>query len=262
LVATSQVRAPGGPFIIALGASPRRAGDLVTQFASMSGAPVSVVLINPAIGGASHNLSNKSVVSNLVNLAARQDCVAVIASPPHQSFQMPMTDGQQVCRNVHHPDGIMINGKAHDPAKKENAIFTNCLKIVTSATVHDARFVIEGPVSLAQASPYTQHGHKDHAALWDTTAWREFVATAGDHRVEFDMCFSNNDHSASAHTVSKRTTQLASDAKTYPYLILKFDQRWCKDKRAHHHVSNRDTKLLPYFNHELLGLLEGRVDRA
>ncbi len=41
---------------------------------------------------------------------------------------MPMTDGQQVCRNVHHPDRIMINGKAHDLAKKENAIFTNCLK--------------------------------------------------------------------------------------------------------------------------------------
>ena len=36
LVATSEVRAPGGPFIIALGASPRRAGDLVTQLASKS----------------------------------------------------------------------------------------------------------------------------------------------------------------------------------------------------------------------------------
>ena len=76
----------------------------------MSGAPVSIVLIDPAIGGASHDLSNESVVSNLVNLAARQDCIAVIASPSRQSFQMPMTDGQQVYRNVHHPDGIMING--------------------------------------------------------------------------------------------------------------------------------------------------------
>ena len=198
MVAMSEMRAPGGPFIIALGASPRRADDLVTQLASMSGAPVSIVLIDPTIGGASQDLSNESVVSNLVNLAARQDCVAVSASPPRQSFQMPMTDGQQVCRNVHHPDGIMINGKAHDLAKKENAIFTNCLKIVASATVHDARFVIEGPVSLAQASPY--------AALWDTTAWREFVATAGDHRVEFDMCFFNNDQAESAHTASKRTT--------------------------------------------------------
>ena len=72
----------------------------------------------------------------------------------------------------------MINGKAHDLAKKENAIFTNCLKIVTSATVHDARFVIEGPVSLAQASHFAQRGHEDHAALWDTTAWREFVAAS------------------------------------------------------------------------------------
>jgi hypothetical protein len=105
---------------------------------------------------------------NLINLAARQDCVAVIASPPRQSFQMLMTDGQQVCRNVHHPDGIMINGKAHDLAKKENAIFTNCLQIVAIATVHDARFVIEGPVSLAQASPEAQHGHEDHAALTTT----------------------------------------------------------------------------------------------
>ena len=95
-----------------------------------------------------------------------------------------MTDRQQICRNVHHPDGIMINGKAHDLAKKENAIFTNCLKIVASATVHDAMFVIEGPVSLAQASPYAQRGHEDHAALWNTTAWREFVATAGAHRVQ------------------------------------------------------------------------------
>ena len=119
----------------------------------MSGAPVSIVLIDPTIGGASHDLSNESDVSNRVNLAARQDCVAVIASLPRQSFQMPMTDGQQVCRNVHHPYGIMINGKAHDLAKKENAIFTNCLKIVTSATVHDARFVIESLVSLAQVSP-------------------------------------------------------------------------------------------------------------
>ncbi len=67
----SEVRAPGGPFIIVLGAGPRRAGDLVTQLASMNKAPVSIVLINPAIGGASHNLSNESVVSNLVNLAAR-----------------------------------------------------------------------------------------------------------------------------------------------------------------------------------------------
>ncbi len=36
-------------------------GDLVTQLASMSGAPVSIVLIDPAIGGASHDLSNESV---------------------------------------------------------------------------------------------------------------------------------------------------------------------------------------------------------
>ena len=127
---------------------------------------------------------------------------------------MPMTYGQQVCRNVHHPDRIMINGKAHDLAKKENVIFTNCLKIVTSATVDDARFVIEGSGSLTHASPYTQRGHGYHAALWDTTAWREFVATAGDHSVEFDMCFSDNDHAESAHTASKRTTRLASDAKT------------------------------------------------
>ena len=102
----------------------------------------------------------------------------------------------------------MINGKAHNLAKKENAIFTNCLKIVASATVHDARFVMEGPVSLAQASPYAQRGHKNHAAHWDTTAWREFVATAGDHRVEFDMCFFHNDQAGSAHTASKRTTRL------------------------------------------------------
>ena len=111
MVATSEVRAPGGPFIIALGAGSRRAGDLVTQLASKSGATVSIVLIDPAIGGASHDLSNESVVSNLINLAARQDCVAVIASPPCQSFQMPMTDVQQVYRNVHHPDGIMINAR-------------------------------------------------------------------------------------------------------------------------------------------------------
>ena len=90
---------------------------------------------------------------------------------------------------------------------------------MTSATVHDARFFIAGPVSLAQVSPYAQRGHKDHAALWDTTAWREFVATVGDHGVEFDMCFSDNDHAESAHTVSKRTTRLASDAKTHPYLV-------------------------------------------
>jgi hypothetical protein len=86
LVATSEVRAPGGPFIIALGAGPRRAGDLITELASMSGAPVSIVLIDPAIGGASHDLSNESVVSNLIHLAAGQDCVAVIASPPRRSF--------------------------------------------------------------------------------------------------------------------------------------------------------------------------------
>ncbi len=92
-------------------------------------------------------------------------------------------------------------------------------------TVHDSRFVIEGPVSLAQAFPYAQPGHEDHAALWDTTAWREFIATAGNHRVEFDMGSSDNDHAESAHTVSKRTTRLASDAKTHPYLILKFGQR-------------------------------------
>ena len=78
----------------------------------------------------------------------------------------------------------MINGKAHDLAKKENAIFTNCPKILASATVHGAKFVIEGLVSLAQASTYAQRGHEDHAALWDTTAWREFVATAGAHRVQ------------------------------------------------------------------------------
>jgi hypothetical protein len=119
-----------------------------------------------------------------------------------------------------------INGKAHDPAKNENAIFINCLKILSSATVHDARFFIEGPVSLAQASPYAQRGHEDHAALSDSTAWREFIATAGDQRVEFDMCFFDKDHAESAHTVSKCTIRLASDAKTHPYLILKFGQRW------------------------------------
>ena len=77
---------------------------------------------------------------------------------------------------------------------------------MASATVHDTRFVIEGPVSLAQASPYAQHGYEDHAVLWDITAWREFVATADDHRVEFDMCFFDNDQAESAHTASKRTT--------------------------------------------------------
>ncbi len=41
--------------------------------------------------------------------------------------------------------------------------------------------------------------------------------------------------------MSKRTTRLASDEKTHPYLVLKFGQRWCKDKHAHNHMSNRDT---------------------
>ncbi len=67
------------------------------------------------------------------------------------------------------------------------------------------------------------------------------------------MCFSDNDRAESAHTVSKHTTRLASDAKTHPYLVLKFDQRWCKDKHAYTHISNRDTALSPYFNHEFLG---------
>ena len=52
-----------------------------------------------------------------------------------------------------------------------------------------------------------------------TDARREFVATAGNHSVEFDMCFFDNDQAESAHTVSKRTTRLASDAKTHPYLV-------------------------------------------
>ena len=67
------------------------------------------------------------------------------------------------------------------------------------------------------------------------------------------MCFFDNDQAESAHTASKRTTQLASDAKTHPYLVLKFGQRWCNDKHAHNHMSNRDSTLSPYINHELLG---------
>ena len=77
----------------------------------MSGAPVSIAIIDPAVGGASHDLSNELVVSGLVLLAARHDCMAVIASPPRQSFQLSATIGQPVCRNVHYPDGIMVNGQ-------------------------------------------------------------------------------------------------------------------------------------------------------
>ena len=71
----------------------------------------------------------------------------------------------------------------------------------------------------------------------------EFVTTAGDHRVEFDMWSSNNNHAENAHTVSKHTARLASNANTHPYRVLKFGQRWCKDKHAYNHMSNRDTTL-------------------
>ena len=33
---------------------------------------------------------------------------------------------------------------------------------------------------------------------------------------------------------------------------MKFGQRWCNERHAHNHISNRDTALSPYFNHELL----------
>ncbi len=172
----------------------------------MSGAPVSIVLIDPAVGGASHDLSNKLVVSGLVPLAARHDCIAVIAFQPRQSLQLSATSGQPVCRNVHYSDGIMVNDQIHDLARQDNSILANCLKIVASATVHDARFVIKGPVSLVQTSPYAQRGHEDHTAFWDTGAWHEFVASAGDHRVEFNMCFFDHEHADSAHPISKQTT--------------------------------------------------------
>ena len=127
LVATAEVRAPEEPFVIVLGAGPRRAGDLVSQLASMSGAPVFIVLINPAVGGARHDLSNESVISGLVLLAARRDCMAVIASPPRQSYQLSATSGQPMYRNVQSPEGIMINGQVNDLAKQENSILANCI---------------------------------------------------------------------------------------------------------------------------------------
>ena len=204
-VAMAKVRAPGGPSIIIFGAGPRCAGDLVSQLASMSGAPISIVIIDPAVSGASHNLSNKLVVSGLGLLAARHDCRTVIASPPRQSFQLSATSGQPVFRNMHYPDGIMVNGQIQDLSRQESSTLAKCHKIIASANVHDARFVIEGPVLLAQTSPYAQRGHEDHAALWDTSAWHEFVASAGDHHVEFDMCSFDHGHAESAHPIPKRT---------------------------------------------------------
>jgi len=85
MVASSFLSSPGGPFILYLCSGPRRSGDFAEQIASLA-AGVRTILVDTALGGARHDLARPDVAAVLVKLAARHDCVAVLASPPCKSF--------------------------------------------------------------------------------------------------------------------------------------------------------------------------------
>jgi hypothetical protein len=120
------------------------------------------------------------VTAVLVKLAARHDCVAVIASPPCKSFSAlqhnSVAGSGDVCRDLDSPHGILVSGDVHPRAAAGNLVLCNCLRIIRTALAHDAAFILKSPVSRASGSPYAIGGRETHAITRRYLKVREYEA--------------------------------------------------------------------------------------
>ena len=104
--------------------------------------------------------------------------------------------------------------------------------MIRAATAHGAAFIFEHPVSRAAHSPYAIPGREKHAAVWDTSFWETFAAQADARYVEFDQCAIGGTHEPGP----QKTTRLACDPQTYPFLQRHFGGKFCDDTHEHVHV--------------------------
>eukprot|EP00962_Isochrysis_galbana_P059698 scaffold33414_cov146-Isochrysis_galbana.AAC.2 len=167
------VRRPEGH----LCSGPRRPADLAEQLNILG--MLSVVLVDPVIGQASHDLRRSEVCDRLVQLASRPECVAVFASPPCNSFSAiqfnRIPGGAKLCRDRHHPRGFMLpNGEINPVAQQGNVIMQACLTIIQAAADHGAQYWIENPVSRATGK-YAIKGRELHASMWDHPVMIDFL---------------------------------------------------------------------------------------
>ena len=173
----------------------RRGTDFAMQLAAITNT-VKVVLVDVAFGGAAHDLSREDVVSTLEALAARPDCIGVLASPPGN------TTGKSIDTHV-----------------------TACLRVIRAGLAHGASFIVEHPVARAHLS-----------SLWDVPCWKAFAQEKGCAYVDFARCaFDTATPTAGTDTRdAPDTTRLACDALAHPMLKRLFDLRVCTRDHLHH----------------------------
>jgi hypothetical protein len=74
------IQPPGQKFCIYLCSRPRRPADIAEQLNVLG--QLSVVVVDTLLGQGDHDLCSPNVVDDLIQLASRPECVAILASPP------------------------------------------------------------------------------------------------------------------------------------------------------------------------------------
>jgi hypothetical protein len=239
LVGHLAISAPGGPFIIYLASGPRRTGDFTQQLAA-AGTDVSVVLVDTCLGGPAHDIRDPDVLADLVALASRPDCVAVLASPPCKSFSvLQFAEGNRPYRDLAAPDGNVTAGVLDPCTAEGNAVLAGCARIAQAAFSHNAAIIFENPVPRA-ARPHAIPGRERHASAWDSPIWRRLVASSlGDHYVDFHQCSLQSP--SSALRGPQKATRLACDERTLPALRRRFAH--CQCDGSHEHAPVKQPRL-------------------
>lgn len=183
-----------------------------------------------------HDLCQPHVKERLMSLAARPDCVFVVASPPCSSFsamQFNRTEGgAKLCRDIDHPRGFILpNGEVNPTAKAGNEVLDACIAIIRAAAAHGAGYWLENPVSRGPG-PYAIAGREKHASMWEYPEVKALLQETGGECITIDQCMLSEPDTKNT-TSARKTTVFACDAHLWPHLVKQFNGLKCDGTHFH-----------------------------
>ena len=221
------------PYIVYIGSAEDRPGSL-REHATKSN--LSVVMVDPKIGGYEHDLTFTPAVDDLEIIIRHSSCSGLFVSIPCGTWSALryIRPGPPVLRRlasavnawvnevigIPRPDGTLPNA-----VQRANTLASNVARLGDVAASLDKDVAFESPVSRAKHSQFAIAGREDHAEMFTHPALERLEKEHSLMRLYFDQCQFGSDF--------EKTTQLVATPRLYRAMRPHFVHRRCQGGHVH-----------------------------
>ena len=230
---STKLEVPDGvKFVLYLCAGKSVGEGTIAFFLRMAG--IYTVMVDVKQGGYSHDLTHAPIQRQVLELAARPQCLGCLSSVPCGSYSVLRYVAQANApgverRRPHHTRGIpRADGSLAPSVVRGNTLLDFSVLVSTTVISHGGFAFYESPVSRAEDSQFAIRGREDHAAMWDDPGLQEHMTFGRYQWLAFDQCCTR------PHPSPQKTTQLAATPGLFEALFVRFAHRRCTLPIARH----------------------------